>query len=259
MPELVNPNPKRILRDWRLVRRPLWGWWTSSRVDKAVSQSCTSSCVRDGCWVMRSELHSGWVGPLRPDWGRVRHVSLCGAFHTKDAASVLAQGFSFFFFSCLETQIHTCAQTREQTFTHTQTSRGLFPVCLEFSYLTFFFLLGIDTLFLPCTTGGWKPVWESVCVGMCVCTCGFATHVCTVNNSIHLVMVPLKLRVIIHSQIHSLFPDMCVRTAAARQNLCPHFPSVQLCLRGKPPTPFNKSYLHFVIVWLLPSCPGFAV
>lgn len=170
MPELVNPNPKRILRDWRLVRRPLWGWWTSSRVDKAVSQSCTSSCVRDGCWVMRSELHSGWVGPLRPDWRRVRHVSLCGAFHTKDAASVLAQGFSFFFFFfCLETQIHTCAQTREQTFTHTQTSRGLFPVCLEFSYLTFFFSAGNRHLIPPMYHRGMETsVGECVCGYVCV-------------------------------------------------------------------------------------------
>lgn len=166
MPELVNLNPKRILRDWKLVRRPLWGWWTSSRVDKAVSQSCTSSCVRDGCWVMRSELHSGWVGPLRPDWGRVRHVSLCGAFHTKDAASVLAQGFSFFFFFLLgdgDTNTHVRADTRANIHTHSD-KQGIVSCLLGIFIFNFFFLLGIDTLFLPCTTGGWKPVWESVCV-----------------------------------------------------------------------------------------------
>lgn len=211
-----------------------------------MSQSCTSSRVRDGCWVMRSELHSGWVGPLRPDWGRVRHVLLCGAFHAKDVASVLAQGF---FFSARRHK-HTRARRHACKHSHTQTSRGLFPVCLEFLYLTFFFCWESTPYSSHVPQGDGNQcgsVCVSVCVGMCVCTCGFATHVCAVNNSIHLVMVPLKLRVIIHSQIHSLFPDMCVRTTAARQNLCPHFPSVQLCLRGKPPMPLNKSYLHFVI------------
>lgn len=92
---------------------------------------------------------SGSVGPLRPSWGLKtpfpcsHRVYLSGDVNT-----------------------HVHADTRANV--HTQTSRGLFPVCLEFLYLTFFFFFSAGTRHLI------PPMYHremETSVGECVCVC----------------------------------------------------------------------------------------
>lgn len=214
-----------------------------------MSQSCTSSRVRDGCWVIRSELPLDG-SDLRGQAGDACVTSRCvELFMLK---TPLPCSHKAFFSLPSDTNAHVHTDTRANIHTLRQ---GIVSCLLGIFIFNFFFFCWESTPYSSHVPQGDGNQCGRVCV--CVCTCGFATLcVCAVNNSIHLVMVPLKLRVIIHSKIHSLFADMCFRTTAARQNLCQHFPSVQLCLRGKL---FDKSYLRFVIVRLLPICSGVAV
>ena len=177
-------------------------------MDKAASQSCTS----------------GRVTRLEPP---PNGSDLCGRAGDVCRTTPLP---------CSVTQTHACTQTHVKTFTLSD-KQGI-DFCLRGIFYVTFFLLGIDTLFLhPPVVHGDQcgRVCVCVCVNvglqLCVCVC---VCVCAVNNRIHLVMVPLKSRVVIHSKIHFLFPDMCIRTTAAKKNLCQHFPSIQFCLRGSP-------------------------
>ena len=59
---------------------------------------------------------------------------------------------------------------------------------------SFLSLLGIDTLFLPHSTGERKPLFVVVCecVSVCLCVCVGMVMSEAINNSSHLVIIPLE-------------------------------------------------------------------